>query len=177
MQIVVWCVTVNTASLCWTTNQRSVNVLSPFCLHNSDHWHQWLNMILIFIIKVSNRAAVTKAENQPYIIFISPFEGSEEKQKRDAEFGEVRSLFSKVPLWRKPSSFLVNLMFICSVDIQLFISCTFNSIFLSHMLLLWNHWARQTDATWQQHVVKSSRPDLPLVSCHPHQVSLALLRF
>lgn len=55
-------------------------------------------MILIFIINACSQAAVAKAENQPYIIFVSPFEDSEEKQKGDAEFGEVRSLFSKVPL-------------------------------------------------------------------------------
>lgn len=77
-------------------------------------------MIPIFIIKAHNQAAVAKAENQPNIIFISPTEDSEEKQKGDAEFGKVRSIFLKVPLLRKPSSFSVNLMFICSVDIQLF---------------------------------------------------------
>lgn len=77
-------------------------------------------MIPIFIIKAHNQGAVAKAENQPNIILISPFEDSEEKQKGEAEFGEVRSLFSKVPLWRKPSSFSVNLMLFCSFDIQLF---------------------------------------------------------
>lgn len=77
-------------------------------------------MILIFIIKAHNQADVAKAENQPNIIFISPFEDSEEKQKGDTEFGKVRSLFLKVPLLRKPSSFSVNRMFICSIDIQLF---------------------------------------------------------
>lgn len=64
-----------------------------------------MSMIPIFIIKAHSQAAVANAENQPNIIFISPFEDSEEKQKGDAEFGKARSLFLKVPLLRKPSSF------------------------------------------------------------------------
>lgn len=49
-------------------------------------------MILILIIKACNQSAVAKAD-QLYIIFILAFKLSEQKQKGDAEFGEVRSLF------------------------------------------------------------------------------------